>query len=234
MRSLIDLIFPPRCVVCDGILKSHETGVCASCVGGLHRIGAPWCMKCGKEVRGEDTVYCSDCLTHRRDFDSGRSLFLYNEPMRKSIYRFKYNGRKEYAAYYGQELASSLGDWIRFVAPDAIIPVPIHEKRLKKRGYNQAELIGRALSRHVHVPVESTLLSRVRETAKQKELDASERENNLKKAFKTTRNDVKLNSVLLIDDIYTTGATCDAAARCLKEAGVRHVYVLTLCIGRNT
>ncbi|MBR4169622.1 MAG: ComF family protein [Lachnospiraceae bacterium] len=232
--TLLDLLFPPRCVVCDGVLRPDERGLCASCQNSVHLIRAPYCMKCGKELRFEKDVFCRDCERRDHVFDSGRSLFLYNDAMKKSIYRFKYDGRKEYAAYYGEKMAQCLGDWIRSVAPDAIIPVPLHAKRLKKRGFNQAELIAAVLSKHIRIPVNNRLLIRSAETEKQKELNASERENNLKKAFKTTQNDVELDTVLLMDDIYTTGATADAAAGCLRSAGVRHVHVLTLCIGRNT
>ncbi|MBO4902124.1 MAG: ComF family protein [Lachnospiraceae bacterium] len=204
------------------------------CRPAVHQIGAPYCMKCGKELRDDAQIYCADCQVHAHDFDSGRSLLLYNEPMRKSIYRFKYDGRKEYAAYYGQILAQTFAQWIASVNPDVLIPIPLHKDRLKKRGYNQAELIANALSAYVSVPVNNRLLIRGIRTEKQKELNVSERENNLKKAFKSTENDVKLYSALLIDDIYTTGATADAAAACLKEAGIRRVHILTLCIGRNT
>ncbi len=234
MWTLTDLFFPPRCAICDGLLKVTEQGICMSCEKDLHRITEPYCMKCGKEIHRDEDLYCADCINHARSFESGRALFLYNDAMRGSIYRFKYAGRKEYAAYYGREMASFLGSWIRSVNPDALIPVPVHKKRLKKRGFNQAELIANALSQHIHVPVEADLLRRVVDTKKQKELNALERENNLKKAFKTARNDVELDTVLLIDDIYTTGATMNAAATALKEAGVRQVYVMSLCIGRNT
>ena len=234
MWTLTDLFFPPRCAVCDGLLTVREQGICTACEKDLHRIGEPYCMKCGKEIHRDEDIYCADCRIHARSFESGRALFLYNDAMRGSIYRFKYAGRKEYAAYYGREMAAFLGDWIRAVDPDALIPIPIHKKRMKKRGFNQAELIAAALSEHIHVPVEADLLHRVVDTKKQKELNASERENNLKKAFKTTRNDVELDTVLLIDDIYTTGATMNAAATALKEAGIKHVYMMALCIGRNT
>ncbi|MCR5269344.1 MAG: ComF family protein [Lachnospiraceae bacterium] len=231
---LFDLLFPPRCIVCDRPLERSESGVCRSCEKGIHEIRAPYCMKCGKELRSDGETFCEDCLRREHKYDSGRSLFLYNEPMKKSLYRFKYHGRKEYAAYYGRILADHLGEWIISIAPDALIPVPLHDKRLKKRGYNQAELIARALAKRLRVPVIPDLLIRILATEKQKNLNETERENNLKKAFKTTENDVKLDTVLLIDDIYTTGATVDSAAACLKNAGVRKVHVLTLCIGRNT
>ena len=234
MWTLTDIFFPPRCALCDGLLKPSEQGVCKACMPDLIRIRPPYCMKCGKELSNESETFCADCKVHTHVFESGRALFLYNDAMKKSIYRFKYDNRKEYAAFYGRALAGELGDWIRSLSPACIIPVPLHEKRLKKRGYNQAELIGATLSGLVSVPLRNDLLVRCTDTKKQKELNVSGREKNLKKAFKTTQNNVKLDTVLLIDDIYTTGATMDAAAACLRAAGVGQVYSLSLSIGRNT
>ena len=234
MWTLTDFFFPPRCALCDGLLKPSEQGVCKACMPDLKRIGQPYCMKCGKGLTKESETLCADCKMHTHVFESGRALFLYNDAMKKSIYRFKYDNRKEYAAFYGRAISDGLGDWIRSLSPDCIIPIPLHEKRLKKRGYNQAELIGASLSTLVHVPLRNDLLIRCADTKKQKELNVSEREKNLKKAFKTTQNNVKLDTVLLVDDIYTTGATMDAAAACLRAAGAGHVHSLALSIGRNT
>ncbi len=230
---MLDLIFPPRCIVCDGVLKTTEKGICKDCRGGVHRISGPVCGRCGKELGFFEDTFCKDCRMHRHAFESGKALFLYNDAMRKSIYRFKYAGRKEYAAFYGKALADAFDEWIASVSPDAIVPIPLHKKRLAQRGFNQAELIARALSKHTGIPVRNDVLSRRTDTRKQKELNVSERENNLKKAFKSGGNDVKLDTVLLIDDIYTTGSTMDAAASCLKRSGVRRVHTLSLCIGRN-
>lgn len=232
--TLLDLFFPPRCVVCDRPLTYRESGVCKTCAESLHKIRDPRCMKCGKELSEERDVFCKDCTDHAHRFESCRALFLYDDAMKKSIYRFKYDGRKEYAAYYAKALSEELGDWIRSVRPNALIPIPLHPNRLKKRGYNQAELIAGKLSALVNVPVKTDILIRRADTKRQKELNLSARENNLKKAFKTSENDVKLDTALLVDDIYTTGATMDAAAACLKGAGVSRVYALTLSIGRNT
>ena len=234
MWKIIDLFFPPRCIVCDGLLKPAEQGVCARCEPLLKKVGSPYCMKCGKELEDEGAVFCKDCRLHTHVFESGRALFQYNDAMKRSLYRYKYDGRKEYAATYGRVLFEDLGDWIRKVAPSCIIPIPLSENRLKKRGYNPAELIGAALCERLHIPLCNDLLIRCADTKKQKELNVSEREKNLKKAFKTTRNNVKLDTVLLIDDIYTTGATMDAAAACLKAAGIGRVYAMALSIGRNS
>lgn len=114
---------------------------------------------------------------------------------------------------------------------DAIIPVPIHRSRYRRRGYNQAELVAAELSRLTGIPMYERLVTRSRKTAPQKELTIQERQNNLKKAFNITSNDVKLKKTILVDDIYTTGSTLDAVAMELKRHGVKSVYFIALCIG---
>lgn len=229
-----DSVFPRRCVVCDRVLKTTEQGICHECTDKVHIIKAPYCMKCGKQLKNDEEVYCSDCKITYHYYDEGRSLFLYDDAMKRSIYRFKYNGRGEYADYYSKQLSIFFGDYLKRLMPFAFVPIPIHRKRLKKRGYNQASLIAHSLGKRLNIPVLDDFLARNDETVKQKKLNVFERQNNLKKAFKTMRNDVKLSTAVLIDDIYTTGATIDAAAACLKKAGVDNVYFICVCSGRNT
>lgn len=233
-NTVLDMIFPRRCVVCDCALGMSEQGVCKKCSCLVHKIKPPYCMKCGKQIKNDEDIYCNDCREVHHYFDEGRSLFLYDDAMKRSMYRFKYNGRYEYADYYAGQLSLAFSDYLMRLKPDVLIPIPIHKTRLKKRGYNQSGLICRVLSKQIKIPMTDQLLIRVDETAKQKNLNVSERQNNLKKAFKTTQNDVKLSTAVLIDDIYTTGATIDAAAACLKRAGVQRVYYLCVCSGRNT
>ena len=130
-------------------------------------------------------------------------------------------------------MSERLGDKIRRWDVDAVIPVPVHKSRLKKRGYNQAALIAGELSKRLGIPMRDGVVIRRAATGVQKELGAAERQNNLKKAFIVPGNVVKLKSVLVVDDIYTTGATVDAVAGCLKGAGVEKVYFASLCIGRG-
>ncbi len=148
--------------------------------------------------------------------------------MSLSIYGFKYNGRQEYAEFYAEEIVKRYGRFIRSVKPDLIVPIPLHKKRYRKRGYNQAELIAAELSKRLGLPTDPHLLMRIKETRPQKNLSESERENNLKRAFKMRKNDVSLKTVVLIDDIYTTGSTIDSAAGCLKKNAVKGVYFIVL------
>lgn len=232
--TVLDWLFPQRCAVCDRALSITEIGLCSKCRPMLHKVEAPYCMKCGKPLGDESEILCDDCKIKAHSYERGRSVYLYDSAMKSSIYRFKYHGRKEYARFYAMQIAHHLSDFLNRIPNGVLIPIPLHEKRYEKRGYNQAALICRELSKLTGMPYREDVLFRTEDTKKQKELGVRERENNLKKAFKTYGNDVKLNTAILIDDIYTTGATIDAAARCLKESGVTYVYFVTLSIGRNT
>ena len=230
--SVLDLVFPKICPLCGHIVPFGRGMICPDCEGKLTYATEPYCMRCGKPV-DEDEEYCRDCLSGRHVYDEGRAALIYDEYMSKSIYRFKYNKKREYALFYGDIMTTVLADKIRRWNVDAVIPVPIHKNRLKKRGYNQAELIAKQLSLKFHIPLRNDIVIRQSATTVQKNLSARARQNNLKKAFKVTSNSVKLYSVLIVDDIYTTGATIDAMAACLKDAGVKKVYFATLCIGRG-
>ncbi len=232
LGTLADLLYPRRCPVCDRPVMPFGSLICAACAKKPVYIKAPYCMKCGKELAEEETEYCGDCMRRRHLFDRGRALFAYKS-ISDSLYRFKYKGRREYAAYYAACMAERMGDWILRCKPDALVPVPIHASKRRSRGYNQAEVLARELGAILHIPVEAGLISRIRKTAPMKDLSASERQNNLKRAFKICRNDVKLSTIIIIDDIYTTGSTIDAMSCELRRAGVKRIYFAALAIGRG-
>lgn len=223
------LLFPLRCPVCDGIVHPYGEKICTECVEKLKLLTPPWCMSCGKKLM-EEGEYCSDCIRKKHNFIRGRALYEY-ESAAPSIYRFKYGGRQEYAGFFGQEMGRYLGEFIRSVQPDGLVPIPLHKSRKRKRGYNQAALLARALGEYTGVPVYEKLLVRVKNTAPLKRQNPEERQNNLKKAFNISQNDVKLSTIIILDDIYTTGSTLDEAARVLRQQGVRRVYFLTLACG---
>lgn len=181
----------------------------------------------------ETKEFCKDCSATKRAYIQGRSVFLYDDIMRKSIYSFKYNGRQEYAKFYAGEIYSCLYEKIKSWNPQAIIPVPLHKSKLKSRGYNQAYLIAKELSTLTGIPVINNYLIRTKKTSVQKNLGADERASNIKNAFKISKNELKLSSAILIDDIYTTGATIDAATRALMDGGTKKVYFISVSIGHD-
>ena len=215
--------------MCDRIVRPFGEKICPECRGKLKAVTAPWCMKCGKKLKGEGEL-CADCRRNVHSFVRGRSLYEYQSAA-PSLYRLKYGKRQEYAEFFGEEAARRLDSFIRQVRPDALIPIPLHKKRLRKRGYNQAALIARAMGAAAGVPVYEKWLLRIKNTAPLKKQNPLERQNNLKKAFIIAQNDVNLNTIILVDDIYTTGSTMDEAALACRAAGVSRVYFITLACG---
>ncbi len=231
-ERLLDMLFPRRCVVCDGLTDQSGEGICKECRDKITYIKEPCCMKCGKQLLKEEQEYCSDCERGGHSFIQGTALFDYGS-MADSIFRFKYTGREEYAGFYGREMYARKAGWLSMVRPDALVPVPAHPSRKRKRGYNQAELIAKELSKRSGIPVNTTLIVRTAKTKPLKDMSHEERQNNLKRAFKIYKNDVKLNTIVIIDDIYTTGSTIDSMARALNKAGIKNVYFMALTIGRG-
>ncbi|MFP3153671.1 ComF family protein [Lachnospiraceae bacterium ZAX-1] len=236
-RRLLHLLYPPRCPFCDRIivhsLFMDTPDICGQCIGKPEYAVEPLCKKCGKPISDERLEYCYDCRKMPHAFEQGKSLYLYKGAVKESIYRFKYGNRREYAVYYGHEIVRRYGAWIRNQNIEAIIPIPLHQKRKRQRGFNQAELLAREIGRSMEIPVYTDLLKRIKNTKPQKQLNDAERKNNLKKAFKISPNKVQLNHILLVDDIYTTGSTIDGAAKELIRGGTTCVYYVGISIGRG-
>ncbi len=226
--NLLDYVYPPRCPVCGDI---SDKGICGSCRKDLVPIRGNYCLKCGKPIEEEQEEYCPDCKKHAHSFDEGRGVFSYQGEIRKSLYRLKYDGKKEYGRIFGEEMERYLGAWIRQRNITRIVPVPLHPSRQRERGYNQAALPARELGRLLDIPVDERLLCRAKPTSPQKTLTGEERRTNLSRAFRLTGEISPGERILLVDDIYTTGSTADAAAACLKKGGNCLIYVLVVAIG---
>lgn len=218
--------------MCDDLVELSERLICKKCQKEIKYVSEPVCMKCGKPLMDEEREYCLDCTKRKHFFDRGIAVFEYHS-MASSIYRFKYGGRQEYAEFYGEIMAECLAEKFRVWKPEALLPVPIHASRLRKRGYNQAEVLAKEISKICGIPTRMDIIERSRKTVPQKELNEEERQNNLKRAFKICKNDVKLNTIVIIDDIYTTGSTIDAMACKLRNEGVNHIYFAALAIGKG-
>lgn len=232
MNFLIELLFPRRCPICDRPVDKMGKYICKNCKPKIRYVKSPYCFKCGKPLKDNAREYCTDCQKAAHLFDRGRAMYEY-ETVKEAIYRFKYEGRKEYATFFGRQMAGKFSQEISEWKPDALIPVPLHKDRLKERGYNQSALLARELGNVLNIPVNEEIVCREKPTVPQKELNGKERENNLKNAFKIRQNDVKLKTIIVVDDIYTTGSTMNAIAQCLKEAGVQKVFFVSLAVGRG-
>lgn len=227
-ERLLTMLYPSRCVFCDRVIEGLEYGCCSLCRADIIR--EPICKSCGKQLQDRSREFCDDCSRLEHEFIEGRALYTYDE-VKDSIYRLKYDNRREYAVYYGKMLGKYYGKWLKDKRVQAIIPVPLHKSRLRKRGYNQALLLAETIGRYLDIPVRTDIIQRVKNTKPLKLLGLVQRRDNLKKAFKLCCNDVKLKAVVIIDDIFTTGSTVDEISAVLKKAGVGEVYFLTVAIG---
>lgn len=225
------ILFPRRCPVCNKTQRFNREKICPDCKLKLVYITEPRCKKCGKQIMKMEQEYCYDCKNKKHVFKSGVAGFSHIGEIKKSIYKIKYDNKREFIDFYTEELMRRYGREICGWKCDALIPVPLHRSRKIKRGYNQAEIIAKKISKLSGIPVYTNVLKRVKKTRPQKELNDIERKKNVENAFKIDKNIVKLRKVILVDDIYTTGSTIDACAKQLVMNGVQEVYFICLSIG---
>ena len=228
-EKIITLFFPKRCVFCDEVI-ADDGGICSKCIKKVKLLKKDVCMKCGQKIP-DGKVYCYDCNRRAHEFERNFAVFEYPH-VKESLYRFKYRGRAEYAAFYAKQAWHLHGKRLQELHADAIVPVPLHSGRMRKRGYNQAQEFGQELSKITGIPINNHFVKRIKATRPLKTLDNSGRQNNLKKAFLISENDVKLKTIILVDDIYTT-ATLDEIARVCKDSGVEKIYTLTIAVGNG-
>ncbi len=230
--KIISLFFPRRCPFCDDVTK-YGSMVHDWCVEKIEYANMQSvCFKCGKPLDDDKEQYCVTCQRIKHYFDKGFALYKYRSAQ-DAIYRFKYQGRQEYADFFAKDIEANLGDYIRNLDIDYLVPVPMFPSKKIKRGYNQAEVLAHAIGRRMNIPVKEDIVYRTINTVPMKELSEFERRNNLKKAFNIGTNVVKLKKIIIIDDIYTTGSTMDNVALQLRKAGASHIFALSLAIGQG-
>jgi len=223
--QLVDLIFPPRCVICG---KTGRKMICDDCLRKVVYLKPPICRICGKP---RDKYFvgdlCEDCKRGGVPFAVARSVALYDGVLKDAIHKFKFEGKKTLSVVLGGLLASYLehGD-IPIDKINVIIPLPLSSKREKQRGYNQSGLLAGEVSGHYPLKVDGSSLKKIKDVVPQFELSRKERLTNVKGAFSSAP--LTGMNVLLVDDIYTTGATVCEASGALKASGAGNVYVLTL------
>lgn len=234
-NTLIDLLYPRRCPVCDRVLYYGERGVCQSCrmMGLPERLFEPLCRMCGKRISDVRREFCGDCERQAHSFRQGCAVFAYRG-MEDAMRRMKDGGRREYADFFAEEMEKILREKRKIWRPDVLVPIPIHKRKRMLRGFNQAELLTKRLSKRLYLPEDRKNLMKVRETPDQKGLDRAERRENLKCAFEVKEEKAFIGKrILLVDDVYTTGTTIDAAAGKLMQSGAEAVFFLTVCIGKG-
>lgn len=228
VTAALDLVFPPLCPVCDGMLGAgRRDPLCGACWEGFERIAPPWCRCCGAPLGIEGL--CGACRGRRPGFAYARAAVLYGGLVREAIHAFKFGGRRGMANPLGDLLAGLGLSALPGAAPDVLVPVPLHPRRARERGYDQALLLARRLERAWSVPVVADALLRAVPTQPQTDLDAAARRRNVRDAFAVRRPELIADRhVVLVDDVLTTGATAGECARSLYRAGAAAVGVLTV------
>lgn len=227
MKQLLKLLFPPRCVICAEVLCLEERKgiLCRKCAADVPFFPKDVCPHCGGE--SDRAGFCSICLKPF-SFDSAVSVFPY-ERVRRAIRLFKYEGGKDIGIGLGEMMAEYLlkEQTELLERADVMVSVPLHPKKEKYRGFNQTHILCERISEKTGLVFEKQALERKRETVAQSELNPEERKMNLKDAF-GMKMDLTGKRVLLVDDIFTTGTTCNECAKELYRAGAEEVTVFTL------
>ncbi len=230
LGRILDLLLPPQCLLCDGIVAGDSV-LCPDCWGQVVFLSPPQCAVCGLpfEFEAGCDVACGACTRHPPPYRRARAVISYDEISRKLLLGFKHGDRTDATPSFARWLLRAGADLLD--ANDTIVPVPLHWTRLFARRYNQAALLGRQVARVSGLPFAPEILVRTRRTASQGHLRAPQRRDNVRGAFavpQVQRDRIEGQRVLLIDDVITTGATISACTRALTAAGAASVDVLAL------
>lgn len=237
--DVINFILPAKCRTCNEALSSlKEKYICKECFSRIDFIIPPYCDKCGKilveSFNEVEKPICKECQTLKRHFHQARVASVYEGILRESIHIFKFEKKIGIHKPLGNLLVNYLKEYQRDLISqiDFIIPVPLHRKRLRARGFNQAQLLSSHIEEYFNIPLHLDL-KRIRFTAPQMNLGREERLQNIKGAFEIkNHNSITDKQLLLVDDIFTTGATVNECSKVLMKAGAKQVFVLTLARGR--
>ncbi len=222
-RQILDLLFPPQCVCC----QAPKAWLCASCINAIAFIDQPVCRRCGEPANNK-ALPCRNCRQHPLEALKGirSAAHFESTPLRDAIHNFKYRNQRVLATVLGEMLVDTID---RFdIDFEIIIPVPLHRRRLRERGFNQSELLATEVSRKMDRPMNTTWLQRCRDTKAQVNLSAEQRYQNVCDAFLCSGDNLRGRKILLIDDVCTTGTTLDACALALQKKEVSVVWGLTL------
>ncbi len=226
----MDLLFPPSCPYCKEITGDINRLLCMECFSQLKFIKTPYCSCCGRVFySGSDNHLCGDCLKSSWNFDKARSIFSYEDIIANLIHGLKYSGDMTgLNTFQHLNMQSPISDDLS--SPDFIVPVPLHIKRLRMRGFNQALLLAKKLFPKEKEKIKYDILLRKTDTSTQTGLSGKQRRKNLKNTFSVkSSSEIIGKNILILDDVFTTGSTVNECAKALKKAGCKRVEVLTIC-----
>ena len=237
LAPIVDLLFPPICHLCrEYIPGADKVQLCPACLAKAPPLLSPKCSCCGHPFEsplGADHL-CGPCITDPAPFSSARAALLFEGSTRELIHQFKYGKRVLLRRPLGLLAAAYLDDCAGKFGADLIVPVPLHSKRLRQRGFNQAILLGEIFSQKWGVPLSRNNLRRIRWTEPQVNLGSAERAANVKGAFAvTSEEEIAGRKIFLVDDVYTTGSTVKECCRVLLKGGAAEIAVLTVARGTS-
>lgn len=230
-QGFLDLIYPPRCLVCE---RPARPDLCETCAAQFLPIPEPICGMCGRPCEGDGPCrFCAASPGGGWHFETARAAAVYQGPLREAIHRFKYGPAESLGEPLGAFLANRcVVDGLLTAAVDLAVPVPAQAAHLRERGFNQAALLAAPVAEMLGAPLRADALRRIRRTPPQVGLSAAARRGNLDNVFAAGDADaIAGRSVLLVDDVLTTGTTVNQCAAALKAAGARAVHVVTLAAG---
>lgn len=234
-QALLELIYPPQpvCVACGETFTSlYPLAFCASCLERIPFVTKPVCSRCDRPLRGGERDPCLECQNDTYFYERAMAVAVYDGYMRELLHSAKYDFRPDLARGLGTIFAVWAENETRLEGIDAVIPIPLHPQKLAARGYNQTELMAAPLAAALRRPLYTGVLQRVKPTESQSKLKRRERKENTKNAFAVVNCPaVAGKTILLVDDIRTTGYTLSAAAHALLVAGARGVRALTMAVG---
>lgn len=234
LKELCDLVYPPypKCPACGQEYQPLEINLCTDCITRINFIEEDYCSKCGKMV-GVSTELCFDCREYERSFTTARAVGVYEKGLKDYIKLFKYQKQRQLAEPLAELMAIYVERFYQLSEIDYITYIPVHQSRLRERGFNQAYLLAKRIADSLHLGI-AKLLKRKRATVKQSKLGNLARRKNLRGEFKLLNQAKIINSKLLVvDDIYTTGTTVNEASNILLSAGAAQVKIITLATGKD-
>lgn len=225
MGRILEFLLPSRCPGCSQKLQDHGL-LCPACWAELTPLAAPFCGQCSLpfEFDSDTDSSCGACIKQKPEFDYARSAVIYDAFGKSMVLKLKHSAGTVYVPVMAQMMIRALGE----ITADVVMPVPLHAGRLLKRRFNQSQLLAKEVSKSLAIELDCFSLRKVKATASQGGLDRAERLRNVSSCFKVHKQaDIADKSILLVDDVLTTGATAEACARELKKAGAREVGVVT-------
>ncbi|MEN6330774.1 MAG: ComF family protein [Smithella sp.] len=232
LNDVGDIIFPPQCLACSEIInKSSKQVFCPSCLSKIRLITGSLCPICGLPFLDSpaESHICGDCMQSQPYYSRARAVAGFESIIMDVIHKFKYGRNISTGSALGSFMAGFSFPDFDFSEYSLFIPVPLHIKRLRERGFNQSLLLAKEMGKKYKLPVNFSLLKRCNFTLTQTGLNRAEREKNIKGAFAVTdKNKIAGECVILIDDVYTTGSTINECARVLLKAGAQKAAAITL------